>query len=67
MPLEDTLNPADKAVHARGPSAVTTTAERQGVIHRAEVPASAAEEGRVAAVAGIDNRSFVRFLVLREI
>src|SRR5882672_5673137 len=22
MPLEDTLNPADKAVHARGPSAV---------------------------------------------
>jgi hypothetical protein len=26
-----------------------------------------AEEGPVAAVAGIDNRSFVRFLVLREI
>jgi hypothetical protein len=65
--VEDTLNPAVRAVRARVPSAVTTTAERQGAIHHAEMPASAAEEGRVAAVAGIDNRSFVRFLVLREI
>ena len=65
--LEDTLNPAVKAVLARAPSAATTTAEKQGAIHRAEVPASAEEEGRVAAVAGIDNRSFVRLLVLREI
>jgi hypothetical protein len=65
--VEDTLNPAIRAVRALVPSAVTTTAERQGAIHHAEMPASAAEEGRVAAVAGIDNRSFVRFLVLREI
>jgi hypothetical protein len=65
--VEDTLNPAVRAVRARAPSAVTTTAERQGAIHHAEVPASAAEEGRVAAVEGIDDRSFVRFLVLREI
>jgi hypothetical protein len=59
-PLEVTLNPAVRAVRARVPSAVTTMAERQGAIHHAEVPASAAAEGRVAAVAGIDNRSFPR-------
>ena len=62
--VEDTLNPAVRAVRARALSAVTTTAERQGAIHHAEVPASAEEEGRVAALAGIDNRSFVRFVVL---
>ena len=65
--LGDTLNPGVRAVRARVPSATTTMAGRKGVFRHAEVPASAAEEGRVAAVAGIDNRSFVRFLVLREI
>jgi len=65
--LEDTLNLAVRAASARVPSATTTMAGRKGVFRHAEVPASAAEEGRVAAVAGIDNRSFVRFLVLREI
>jgi hypothetical protein len=64
---EDTLNPAVKAVRARAPSATTTMAGRKGVFRHAEVPASAAEEGRVAAVAGIDNRSFVGFLIHREI
>ena len=58
---------APRTAFTPAPSAVTTTAERQGAIHHAEVPASAAEEGRVAALADIDNRSFVRFLVLREI
>src|SRR6266404_3523713 len=65
--VEDTLNPGVRAVRARVPSATTTMAGRKGVFRHAEVPASAEEEGRVAAVAGIDNRSFVRFLVLREI
>src|ERR1700722_12697291 len=65
--VEDTVNPAVRAVRARAPSATTTMAGRKGVFRHAEVPASAEEEGRVAAVAGIDNRSFVRFLVLREI
>ena len=65
--LEDTLNLAVRAASARVPSATTTMAGRRGVFRHAEVPASAEEEERVAAVAGIDNRSFVRFLVLREI
>lgn len=65
--LEDTLNLAVRAVSTRAPSATTTMAGRKGVFRHAEVPASAAEEGRVAAVAGIDDRRFVRFLVLREI
>ena len=65
--LGDTLNLAVRAASARVPSATTTMAGRKGVFRHAEVPTSAAEEGRVAAVAGIDNRSFVRFLVLREI
>src|SRR6266403_3654464 len=65
--VEDTLNLGVRAVRARGPSATTSMAGRKGVFRHAEVPASAAEEGRVAAVAGIDNRSFVRLLVLREI
>ena len=65
--VEDTLNHAVRAVRARAPSATTTMAGTKGVFRHAEVPASAEEEGRVAAVAGIDNRSFVRFLVLREI
>jgi len=65
--LEDTLNLAVRAASARVPSATTTMAGRKGVFRHAEVPASAAAEGRVAAVAGIDNRRFVRFLVLREI
>src|SRR5882672_7355369 len=64
--LEDTLNPAVRAASARVPSATTTMAGRKRVFRHAEVPASAAEP-RVAAVAGIDNRSFVRFPVLREI
>ena len=65
--LEDTLNLAVRAASARVPSATTTMAGRKGVFRHAEVPASAAEEGRVAAVAGTNNRSFVRFVVLREI
>ena len=71
--LGDTLNPAVRAVSARAPSATTTMADRKGAFRRAEVPASAAAEGRVAAVrvaaavADTDNRSFVRFLVRREI
>ena len=67
MLLEDTLNLAVRAASARVPSATTTMAGRKGVFRHAEVPASAAEEGRVAAVAGTNNRSFVRFVVLREI
>ena len=66
--LEDTLNLAVRAASARVPSAVTTMAGRKGVFRHAEVPVSEEEEeGRVAAVAGIDNRSFVRFLALRKI
>ena len=65
--LEDTLNLAVRAASARVPSATTTMAGRKGVFRHAEMPASAAEEGRVEAVAGIDSRSFLRFLVLREI
>jgi len=64
--LEDTLNLAVRAVSTRAPSATTTMAGRKGVFRHAEVPASEEEE-RVAAVAGIDNRSFVRLLVLLEI
>ena len=65
--LGDTLNLAVRAASDRVPSATTTMAGRKGVFRHAEVPASAEEEERVAAVAGIDNRSFVRFLVLLEI
>jgi len=65
--LEDTLNLAVRAASARVPSATTTMAGRKGVFRHAEVPASAAEEGRVAAVAGIDHRGFMRFLIHREI
>src|SRR5216683_409078 len=64
--LEDTLNLAVRAASARVPSATTTMVGRKGVFRHAEVPASEEEE-RVAAVAGIDNRSFVRLLVLLEI
>jgi hypothetical protein len=64
--LEDTLNLAVRAASARAPSATTTMAGRKGVFRHAEVPASVAEEGRVAAVDGTDNRSLVRF-VHREI
>src|SRR6266481_1139566 len=61
-------NPAVRAASARAPSATTTMADRKGAFRHAEAPASAAAEGRVAeAVADIDNRSFVRFLVHREI
>src|SRR5882762_865317 len=56
--LEDALHLAVRAASARVPSATTTMARRKGVFRHAEVPASA--EGRVAAVAGIDNRSLVR-------
>jgi len=63
--LGDTLNLAVRAASDRVPSATTTMAGRKGLFRHAEVPAL--EEERVAAVAGIDNRSLVRFLVLREI
>jgi len=74
-PLEDTLNPAARAESAQAPSATTTMADRQGAIRRAEAPASGAEERmagaeeRMAAgaVAGIHNRSFFVFPVIREI
>jgi hypothetical protein len=66
--LEDTPNLAVRAASARAPSATTTMADRKGVFRHAEVPASAAEEARVAAVvAGIDHRGFMRFLIHREI
>jgi hypothetical protein len=66
--LEDMLNPAVRAASARAPSAATTMAEKPGAIRHAEAPASAGEEERVVeAVAGIDNRSFVGFLIHREI
>jgi hypothetical protein len=70
---EGTLNPAVKAVRDRAPSATTTMADRKGAFRLAEVPASAAEEGRVvaedltAAVAGLDNQSFVLFLAVCKI
>jgi hypothetical protein len=64
--LEDTLNLAVRAASARLPSAATTTAERQGAIHRAEVPASVAEQ-RVVAVSRIGNRRIVMFLVACKI
>ena len=70
--LEDTLNPAVRAVRARAPSAATTMAERQGAIHHAEVPASVAEQrvvvlAAVVAAAGIGNRRIVMFLVACKI
>src|SRR6266478_8583525 len=65
--LEDTLNPAVRAVRARAPSAPTTTAERQGAIHHAEVPASVAEQRVVAAVSRIGNRRIVMFFVACKI
>ena len=64
--LEDTLNLAIRAASARVPSAATATAERQGAIHRAEVPASVAEQ-RVVAVSRIGNRRIVMFLVACKI
>jgi len=49
-------------------------ADRQGAFHRAEAPASVAEgrrrmvvEDLTAAVAGIDNQSFVLFLAVCKI
>ena len=55
--LEDTPNLAVRAASGRVPSATTTMAGRKGVFRHAEVPASAAEEARGAAVvAGIDHR-----------
>ena len=65
--LEDMLNPAVKAASAPVPSAATTMADRKGVFRHAEAPASVAAEGLTGAVAGVGNRSFVMFLVDREI
>ena len=76
--LEDTLHPAARAASARAPSAATAMADRPGAIRHAEAPASVAErrvaavdlaaaEDLAAAVAGVGNRSFVMFLVDREI
>jgi hypothetical protein len=65
-PLEDTLNPAVKAVRARAPSVGTTMADRQGAFRHAEVPASVAEQ-HVEAVAGVTNRGFVVFPVVCKI
>jgi len=63
--LEATLlNPTVRAVFARALSAATIMADKPGVIHPVEAPASVAEdftvvaaEGLMAAVAGADNRS----------
>jgi hypothetical protein len=63
--LGDTRNPAVRAALARGLSAATTRADKQGAFHHAEVPASAAEHlaaavvGAAAAAAGITNRRIV--------
>jgi hypothetical protein len=71
--LEDTQNPAVRAGPARGPSAATTMADRQGAFRPAEAPASVAvvvarvvaaedlgaAEDLTVAVAGINNRGFV--------
>jgi hypothetical protein len=65
--LEDTLNLAVRAEFGRAPSTGTVMVERNAAFRRAEAPASAAEEGRVVAVAGTNNPSFVRFVVFREI
>jgi hypothetical protein len=71
--LEATLNLTVRAASGRVPSATTTMADRKGAFRHAEAPASAEEEGRVAAedlaaaVADIDNQNFVRFLVLCKI
>jgi hypothetical protein len=56
MRLEATLSLAVRVAFTRVPSAATTTAERQGAIHRAEVPASVAEQ-RVVAVSRIGNQN----------
>lgn len=67
--LEDTPNPVVRAASARGPSAATTMADRQGAIRHAEAAASVVE-ARVAAgadlaVAGVGNRSCVMVRVDR--
>ncbi len=59
--LADTLNLAVRAASARVPSAPTTTAERPGAIHRAEVPASVAGQRAVAA-SRIGDRRIVMVL-----
>lgn len=60
--LGDTLHLAVKAVSAPALSAVTTAVDRQEAFPRAEAPASAVAEGRVASAAvavaaGIGNRN----------
>jgi hypothetical protein len=67
--LEAMLHPALRVASARVPSAATAMADRPRAIRHAERPASVAEQraaavaGRVVAVAGVINRSFVMFLV----
>ena len=58
---EDTLNPADRAAHARAPSAATGKADRRKALRRAEPPAwavelVAAEADLTAAEADVTNR-----------
>jgi hypothetical protein len=70
--LEATQNPAVRAASAPVPSATTTMADRKGAFRHAEAQASVAEENvaaedLAAAVADIDNQSFVLFLVLCKI
>jgi len=73
--LEDMRNPAVRAASAPAPSAATTMADRKGAFRHAEAAVSVAEEGftaveaegLVGVVADIGNRSFVMFLVDREI
>lgn len=61
--LEDSVNPAVRAVSARAPSAATTTAERPGAIRHAGAPAWAAAGaftvavGDFTAVAGVIDHS----------
>jgi len=67
--LEDMVRRVDRAACARGPSAVTTTADKPGASHRVEAPALAAEgftavAGATEAEAGDGNRTRVGFRVL---
>jgi len=71
--LEDTLNPAVRAASTPAPSAAMTMAGKKEAFRSAAAPASVAAgftavaaEGLTGA-AGIGNRSFITFLVDREI
>jgi hypothetical protein len=69
--LEVTLNPAHMAAQNRARSAVMTAVARQGAIHRAAAPATAADPmaaEHLTAVggAGLGNRALNEFLEDRK-